>query len=274
MAQKTILITGCSSGIGFDAALRLRAQGWRVFASCRAPKDVERLQAEGFESLVLDYADEASITSAVAKVLGATDGRLDALFNNGAFACPGLVEDLPRGALREVFETNVFGYHDLTRQIIPAMRAQGHGRIINCSSVLGFVPASWRGAYVASKFALEGLTQTLRLEMRDTPIDVVLIQPGPITSKIRQNSIPHFEKWIDWKASPRADHYRKRLMKRLYESSGPDRYELPAKAVSDKLLHALEAKRPKPCYYVTVPTYAAAAIRRILPIRMQDRLLS
>jgi short-subunit dehydrogenase len=173
-----------------------------------------------------------------------------------------------------VFETNVFGYHDLTRQIIPAMRAQGHGRIINCSSVLGFVPAPWRGAYVASKFALEGLTQTLRLEMRDMPIDVVLIQPGPITSKIRENSIPHFEKWIDWEASPRADHYRKRLMKRLYHSSGPDRYELPAKAVSDKLLHALEAKRPKPCYYITVPTYAAAVIRRILPIRMQDRLLS
>ena len=147
MAQKSILITGCSSGIGYDAALRLRAQWWRVFASCRAPKDVERLQTEGFESLVLDYADEASITSAAAAVLGATDGRLDALFNNGAFACPGAVEDLPRGALREVFETNVFGYHDLTRQIIPTMRAQGHGRIINCSSVLGFVPAPWRGAY-------------------------------------------------------------------------------------------------------------------------------
>lgn len=274
MAQKTILITGCSSGIGYDAALRLREAGWRVFASCRAQDDVETLKAQGFESLVLDYADEASISAAVGFVLNATDGRLDALFNNGAFACPGLVEDLPRGALREVFETNVFGYHDLTRQIIPAMRAQGHGRIINCSSVLGFVPAPWRGAYVASKFALEGLTQTLRLEMRDMPIDVVLIQPGPITSKIRQNSIPHFEKWIDWEASPRADHYRKRLMKRLYHSSGPDRYELPAKAVSDKLLHALEAKRPKPCYYITVPTYAAAVIRRILPIRMQDRLLS
>ena len=195
--QKTVLITGCSSGIGYDAAHFLSARGWRVFATCRQDSDCARLRDEGLDSFVLDYADPDSITTALAEVLQRSNGRLDALYNNGAFACPGATEDLPREGLRAVFETNVFGYHDLTRQVIPIMRAQGFGRIVNCSSVLGLVAMKWRGAYVASKFALEGLTDVLRIEMSDTPIKVILIEPGPITSKIRQNAIAPFEKWID-----------------------------------------------------------------------------
>jgi len=163
MASKSVLITGCSSGIGFDAAHGLRDAGWRVFATARKPQDVERLRDLGFESVVLDYADDDSISQAVAYVTNQTGGTLDAVFNNGAFACPGAVEDLPRGALREIYETNLFGVHELTRQVIPIMRAQGHGRIVNCSSVLGMVPLKWRGAYNSAKFALEGLTHTLRL---------------------------------------------------------------------------------------------------------------
>ena len=217
MDQKTILITGCSSGIGYDAAFGLRDRGWRVFATCRKQKDVEALNAQGFESFPLDYADDASIETALSNVMCATNGRLDALFNNGAFACPGAVEDLPRDALRSVFETNFFGYHDLIQKVIPIMRKQGHGRIINCSSVLGMVVLPWRGAYNASKFALEGLTHTLRIEMRDTPIHIILIQPGPITTKIRENAIPHFEKWIDWKVSYRAMQYEKTFLKRLVD---------------------------------------------------------
>ncbi len=244
-----------------------------MFATCRKPADCARLVAEGLESFELDYADESSILRAVTEVLARTSGTLDALFNNGAYACPGAVEDLPRGALREIFEVNLFGYHDLTRRVIPVMRAQGHGRIINCSSVLGLVGMTWRGAYVATKFAMEGLTDVLRLEMRGTGIDLVLIEPGPITTKIRENAIPHFEKWIDWEKSARRDQYAT-LRQRLYTSSGPDRFELPPSAVTAKLIQALEAARPKARYFVTTPTYLSNVLRRVLPTRALDWVLA
>jgi len=272
--QKSILITGCSSGIGYDAAHGLAARGWRVFATCRKQVDCVRLRGEGLESFVLDYADEASVSAALAQVLAATGGTLDALFNNGAFALPGAAEDLPRAGLREVFETNVFGWHDLTQQVIPVMRAQGAGRIVNCSSVLGLVCAPWRSAYNASKFAVEGLSDTLRLEMRGTGIEIVLIEPGPITSKIRQNATIAFEKWIDWENSARADAYRTTLLKRLYDKPSKDRFELPASAVTRKLVHALESPRPRARYFVTTPTYIMAALKRLLPTRALDWILA
>lgn len=273
MKQRSILITGCSSGIGHDAAHGLSRAGWRVFATCRRQDDCDRLISEGLESFVLDYADEASIEAAVAETLGRTGGTLDAVFNNGAFACPGAVEDLPRGALREIFETNLFGVHDLTRRVIPVMRAQGHGHIVNCSSVLGFTGLKWRGAYVATKFAMEGLSDVLRLEMRDTGVRVVLIEPGPITSLIRMNSIPHFERWIDWRSSARRAQYEATLLKRLYEKGGPDRWELPASAVTTVLLRALSTSNPRPRYRVTTPTRVMAILRRILPGRALDAFL-
>lgn len=272
MAQRSILITGCSSGIGLDAARGLRARGWRVFATCRAEADCDALRAEGLESFRLDYADEASIEAALAEALSRTGGTLDAVFNNGAFACPGAVEDLPRDALRAIFEVNLFGAHDLTRRVIPVMRRQGHGRILNCSSVLGLVAARWRGAYVATKFAMEGLTDVLRIEMSDTPIKVILIEPGPVTSRIRLNAIPHFERWIRWETSARADQYVS-LRKRLYEKRGPDAFELPPSAVTAKLIRALESPRPKPRYFVTTPTYAMNIARRLLPTAGLDWIL-
>ncbi|MBD3678033.1 MAG: SDR family NAD(P)-dependent oxidoreductase [Rhodobacteraceae bacterium] len=274
MSAKTLLITGCSSGIGYDAAHGMAKRGWRVFATCRKEEDCARLRDEGLESFPLDYADEDSIQKGLDEVLSRTGGTLDALFNNGAFGLPGAVEDLPRDALREIFETNFFGYHDLTRRVIPVMRKQGHGRIVNNSSVLGFTAIRWRGAYVSTKFALEGLTDVLRLEMRETPIKVILIEPGPITSKIRQNSIPHFEKHVDWKNSARAEEYETSLLQRLYESRGPDRFELPASAVTKKLIHALESSRPNPRYYVTTPTYISGILQRILSTRAADRILA
>jgi NAD(P)-dependent dehydrogenase (short-subunit alcohol dehydrogenase family) len=271
---RSVLITGCSSGIGLDAAHGLRARGWHVFATCRQEADCERLRQEGFDSFTLDYANEASIASAVATVLGRTGGTLDALYNNGAFACPGAAEDLPRGALREIFEVNLFGYHDLTRRVIPVMRAQGHGRIVNCSSVLGLVGMRWRAAYVSTKFALEGLTDVLRVEMRGTGVHVALIEPGPIPTRIRENSIPHFERWIDWENSSRADEYRG-LLHRLYEpKQGPDRFELPCSAVTAKLVHALESPRPRGRYYVTNATYIMGLARRILPTSALDWLIA
>lgn len=272
--QKSILITGCSSGIGYDAAHGMRAAGWRVFASCRKQEDCARLESEGFESPLIDYSDTNTITSGLASVLDATGGTLDAVFNNGAYALPGAVEDLPRDGLREIFECNLFGVHDLTRAVLPVMRAQGHGRIVNCSSVLGLVTMKWRGAYSATKFAMEGLSDTLRLEMRDTDIEIILIEPGPVTSDIRDNSIPHFERWIDWKNSARRAQYESSLIDRLYTSSGPDSFELPASAVTKKLLHACTAARPKPRYYVTKATYIMGALRRIFSTRMLDWIVS
>ena len=274
MQQRTILITGCSSGIGYAAAHALRERGWRVFASCRQSRDCERLAAEGFDAPQLDYTDASSIAAAVDHVLEQTGGTLDALYNNGAHATPGAVEDLPTDALREIFESNFFGWHELTRKIIPVMRAQGHGRIIQCSSVLGLVTMPWRGAYNSTKFALEGLTDTLRIELRDTPIHVTLIEPGPITSNIRANSIPHFERWIDWKSSARKAQYESALLDRLYTARGPDRFELPPQAVVDRLIHALEADRPRPRYYVTTPTRISGILKRILPTRALDWVLS
>ena len=274
MRQRSILITGCSSGIGLDAARGLRQRGWRVFATCRQEADCERLRGEGLESFRLDYADEASVEKAVAEVLRRTGGTLDALYNNGAFACPGAVEDLPRGALREIFETNLFGYHDLTRRVIPVMRRQGHGRIVNCSSVLGLVGLTWRGAYVATKFAMEGLTDVLRIEMKGTGIAVILIEPGPIATKIRENAVPHFERWIDWENSARREQYVS-LRGRLYDKKvKKDTFELGPEAVTAKLIRALEDRRPKPRYYVTTPTYLMGFARRVLPTRALDWLIA
>lgn len=266
----TVLLTGCSSGIGLDAARVLQARGWTVIATCRKPADVAARRAEGMESFPLDIADPRQVREGAARALDMADGRLDALVNNAAFAIPGAVEDLPRGALREIFETNLFGSHDLTCAVLPAMRRAGTGRIANISSVLGLVGIRWRGAYVATKFALEGLSDVLRLEMQGTGIRVILIEPGPITSRIRQNSIPHFERWVDWRASARREQYETGLLQRLYRTRGPDFFELPPSAVSRVLVHALESRHPRPRYYVTKPTWLMGTARRMLPTRMLD----
>lgn len=273
-SEKTILITGCSSGIGYAVAHGLTGKGWRVFATCRKAEDAERLTGEGLESFVLDYDDPDSIAAALDETLSRTGGTLGAVFNNGAIGIPGLIEDLPRDALRAIFETNFFGQHDLTRRVIPVMRAQGHGRIVMNSSILGFMALTWRGAYNSTKFAMEGWADTLRLEMEGTGIRVVLIEPGPITSEIRRKSVPHFEKWIDAAGSVRAADYDRKLKPRLYKTAGkPDRFELPASAVTGVVLAALESPNPRPRYRITAPTKAAAIAKRFLPARVMDRFL-
>lgn len=264
---KRVLVTGCSSGIGLDAARRLQSEGWQVVATCRRDSDIAARRAEGMECLALELGDPDSVAQLVDDVLAT--GSLDALVNNAAFALPGAVEDIPRAGLREIFEANLFGTHDLTMRLLPHFRDRG-GRVITISSVLGMVAAPWRGPYVATKFALEGLMDTLRLEMRETGVKIVLIEPGPITSRFRRNAIPHFERWVDWQNSARADQYRDSLLKRLYESSGKDRFELPPSAVSDRILAALTAKAPAPRYYVTTPTYMAGLAKRVLPTRALD----
>lgn len=272
--QKSILITGCSSGIGLNSARELRALGWRVFAACRQQADCDRLIAEGFDSPRIDYCDGDSIRSAVKEVLAATDGTLDALFNNGAHQMAGLVEDVPTDGLRAIFEANLFGWHDLTRLVIPVMRAQGGGHIVQCSSGLGFLAIPWRGAYTATKHALEGLSDTMRIELRGSGIHVVLIEPGPITTMLREKGIPYFEKYIDWQASPRRADYETNLMPRMYNGTGPDTFELPSSAVTEKLIRALNSDRPQPRYYVTKATYLGGCLKRVLSSRMIDRIVS
>lgn len=269
--NRSILITGCSTGIGHHCALALKEEGWQVFATARREKDLQALQAQGLEAIPLDYTDQNSIDACVKMLLEKTDGKLDALFNNGAFGQPGAVEDLSTDVLRTQFEANFFGWHELTRQIIPVMRTQGHGRIIQCSSVLGFIPMTFRGAYIASKYALEGLTDTMRLELHSSGIHVSLIDPGPITSRFRENARIKFVDNIDIENSPFAERYKKRLSK--LESELPDTFELPPEAVLKKLRHALNASPPKPRYFVTFPTHLMAILKRLLPTRTLDAFL-
>lgn len=272
--RNTILITGCSSGIGYDAAHALAKRGWRVLATCRKPADCARLESEGLESFPLDCEDPDSVRSAAQQALTLSAGRIDALFNNGAYAIPGPLEDLSRDAMRAVFNANFLGWHDLTIRLIPAMRAQGHGRIVNNSSVLGLVSPPYRGAYNATKFALEAWSDALRLEMRGTGIHVSLIEPGPIKTDFRKNAVKEFEKWVDWEASARADQYRATLLDALYKGSGGSTFERPASAVTQKLIHAIESPRPKARYFVTAPTYMMDIARRILPTSVLDRVLA
>jgi len=272
--QRTILITGCSTGIGHHLAHALKARGWQVLATCRKQADAQRLQSEGLESFRLDYEDPASIESAFAEAMERSGGTLDALFNNGAYAIPGAAEDLPTEGLRQIFEANFFGWHDLTRRVIPVMHQQGHGRIVMNSSVLGLTALRMRAAYVATKFALEGYTDTLRLELDHTPIEVILLEPGPIRTQIRRNAQAHYELWIDGKNSVWAKFYREVLEPRLYaEDPARDRFELGCEATTKKMIHALEHPRPRARYYVTTPTYIAGTLRRLLPTRMLDRIL-
>ncbi len=270
--QKSILITGCSSGIGLYCAQQLKRDGWQVFATARQEADIKRLQKEGLNGIYLDYTNSASIAKAFADVMKITNGTLDALFNNGAYGQPGAVEDLPTDALRQQFEANFFGWHELTNLALPVMRKQGHGRIIHCSSILGFVPLAWRGAYNASKYALEGLATTMRLELHATPIHVSLIEPGPIASKFTANSLPHFLEHIDRKNSAYKAVYEKQL-ERLKSGGGKDPFRLGPHAVYKKLVLALNAKNPKAHYLVTTPTYVAAIARRILPQFLLEKLL-
>lgn len=262
--ERVILITGASSGIGFAAAREMGRRGWRVFATVRNDADARRVGAlDGVTAVRLDYRDAASVAACAETVLAATGGRIDALFNNGAYGQPGAVEDLPTDVLRAQFETNLFGWHDLTRRVIPAMRARGAGRIVQCSSILGFLALKYRGAYIASKHALEGLTDTLRLELRGSGIAVVSIQPGPIASNFVAASLARFRDTIDVEGSVHRAVYERRLER--MQRGGANRYKLPPEAVAAALIEACESPRPRPVYRVTTPTKAMALVERVLP---------
>lgn len=270
--ERTIIVTGCSSGIGAHCARALKRDGWRVFATVRRQEDLAGLEADGVEALLMDYTRTDTISALVETVRERTGGRIDALFNNGAYGQPGAVEDLSTDALRVQFETNLFGWHELTRQVIPVMRAQGHGRIVNCSSILGLLPYRFRGAYTASKYALEGLTVTLRMELQGSGIEVSLIEPGPIDSRFTANALAKIHENIDLKRSAHSEEYRRQLAR--LDGSGPvNRHKLGPEAVYKVLLHALTSPSPKPHYLVTTPAKQGALLKRLLPAGLFYRLM-
>jgi NAD(P)-dependent dehydrogenase (short-subunit alcohol dehydrogenase family) len=270
--QRIIIVTGCSSGIGAHCARALKADGWRVFATVRKEADLASLEADGIEALVMDYTRHDTIAALVETVTARTGGRIDALFNNGAYGQPGAVEDLSTDVLRAQFETNLFGWHELTRQVIPVMRQRGEGRIVQCSSILGLLPYRFRGAYTASKYALEGLSVTLRMELAGSGLHVSLIEPGPIASRFTANALAAIEANIDLDGSPHAEEYRRQLAR--LNGTGPiNRHKLGPEAVYSVLKHALEARRPRPHYVVTTPARQGAWLKRLLPADLFYRLM-
>ena len=264
MTARTILITGCSSGIGLASAKMMKARGWRVLATARRPEDLAMLRTEvGVDAIALELADPESIAACAEAALSLTGGSLDALFNNAAYGQVGAVEDLTPETLRRQIEVNVIAQHDLTRRLVPAMRRQGHGRIVQCSSVLGLVAAPFRGAYCASKFALEGLSDAMRIELAGAGIRVSLIEPGPIRTRFVENALANFLSTIDIAGSPHRALYEIRLAR--MREGGNDTFKLEPDAVAARLVHAVESPRPKSRYYVTKPTYFAAVLKRVAP---------
>lgn len=270
--MKNVVITGCSSGIGYSAALTLHAKGYNVLATTRKLIDAKPLQDIGISCVTLDLNDSQSIIEAISYANDYFNGKIDVLFNNAAYGQPGAVEDLKRSVLREQFETNVFGTQELTNLVIAMMRKQGQGRIIYNSSVLGIISLPYRGAYNASKYAIEGLADTLRLELFNTNIHISLIEPGPITSQFRANAFSKFQQHIDKKTSAH-QHTYKGMEARLTKVGPAAPFTLPPEAVINKLLHAIESPRPKIRYYVTFPTYLLATLKRLLPHPCLDWVL-
>jgi NAD(P)-dependent dehydrogenase (short-subunit alcohol dehydrogenase family) len=270
---RTILITGCSTGIGRHAALGMKERGWRVFATARKPEDITALEAAGVGALYLDYAEPDSIAAAVDAVFSATQGKLDALFNNGAYGQPGALEDVPTAVLRAQFEANFFGWHDLTRRVVPAMRRQGHGRIVMCSSVLGLIAMGFRGPYACSKWAVEAYCDTLRIELAGSGIHVAAIEPGPIRTNFTRNAAAKARANIDIENSVHAAVYRRRL-RSMEKDGGITVGELGPEAVFAALVKACESPNPRPQYFVTRPTHWMSWLRRLAPKRQLHAFLT
>ena len=273
MKTKNILITGCSSGIGKNVAITLHNKGWRVFATCRSKTDCTFFTKLGIESFPLDLLKEESINCAVNLVKQKTKSQLDVLFNNGAYAIPGAIQDIPRSAMREIFEVNVFGQIDLINRCIPLMMNSDYPKVINCSSVLGFISLPYRGLYSATKYSIEALTDALRRENYDSKIKFVLIQPGPINTDIKKKSVKHFEKWIDWKKSIHKKTYENKVIKRLYHNNYKDSfnsYELQPDEVTKILINVLNSKKPKARYKITIQTKIAQIMTKLLPTNTLD----
>lgn len=270
--METVLITGCSSGIGYHVAKGLKQRGYNVYATARKEEDVKRLISEGFKCLQLDYADSASVQDLANELMLLVGTNLYGVFHNGAYGQPGAVEDLTRETLEKQFATNVFGWMELNNRLIVLMRHNNRGRIIFNSSVLGLISLPFRGAYNASKYAIEGFADTLRLELSDTNVKVSLVEPGPIESRFRPNALQALKDNVNLEDSVHRDRYKKTLS-RLAKQGHVDPYTLSPEAVLKKVIHALESKNPQAHYYVTIPTYVMGALKRLLPTKLMDKFI-
>jgi NAD(P)-dependent dehydrogenase (short-subunit alcohol dehydrogenase family) len=269
VSTRSVLITGCSSGIGLASAVALKQRGWRVLATARKSEDLTRLRDLGFDALSLELADGKSIEACAAEALRLTGGKLTALVNNAAYGQIGAVEDLTVAVLRHQFEVNFLGTHDLTRRLIPSMRANKSGRIVQISSVLGLMAAPYRGAYCASKFALEALSDAMRMELRGTGIHVSLVEPGPVRTKFLEAVLTNFRANIDVARSVHKDVYIQRIAG--IERGGKSTFKVEPEEVAKRVILAIEGTNPKPRYFVTVPTHAANILKRALPTVLLDR---
>ena len=267
--MKNILITGCSSGIGLATALYLKEKGYRVYPTARKSEDVEKLKELGFDAQLLDVTKYETITQTIAYILN-KEQTIDVVFNNAGYGQIGALEDLSTVHLKEQFETNVFGMHEVTRQIIPIMKKQGYGRIIQHSSVLGLIALKFRGAYNASKYAIEGLSDTLRLELRGTKVSVSILNTGPVTSEFRNNAIKNFKHTIDMENSEFKSLYEANLKQN--KSQVP--FNLEAIEVAKVVERILRCKKPRPRYYITKATYILAYLKRGLSTRKLDYILN
>ncbi len=269
--KKSILITGCSSGIGYDTAHHLHKNGYKVYATARKSQDVQRLKSEGLDAYILDVTSPEDITKILNIIIN--NGELYAVFNNAGYGQPGAVEDISTSALKEQFETNFFGLHEVTRQTIKIMRRQGYGRIIQHSSVLGLISLRFRGAYNASKYAVEGLCDTLRQELNGTGIYVCSINTGPVRSDFRKNAIEKLRQNVVFKGSVFEKEYKEQLLG-SETNKEKDLFTKESDVVIKNILHALESKKPQPRYYNTLATYLLGGFKRIFSTNLLDRILS
>ena len=271
--MQNILITGCSTGIGYETAIALKHNGYKVYASARKKKDVEHLKSLGFDALKVDVTKKEEISNALEYILE-QDGKLDAIFNNAGYGQPGAVEDIKTEVLKEQFETNVFGLHEATTQAMKIFRKQGYGKVIQHSSVLGIIALKFRGAYNASKYAIEGLADTMRQEVMDSEIYISSINTGPVTSKFRENALKKFNKNVDIDSSHFTDIYKKELKTRLENKEDNTPFNLPASSVANVVIKIMESKKPKPRYYVTTATHLLGFFKRVLSTSLLDKLLN
>lgn len=270
--MQNILITGCSSGIGLETALLLHKSNIKVYATARDENDVKMLQNLGLNAYKLDVTKKEDISNILELILQ-NDKKLDAVFNNAGFGQPGAVEDISVEALKEQFETNFFGLHEVTIQVMKIFRKQNYGKLIQHSSVLGIIALKFRGAYNASKYAIEGLNDTLRQEVLNSNITISTINTGPVTSKFRENALKKFNKNIKIEGSFWEETYKKELKARLETSEDKAPFNLPASSVAQVVLKIMNSKKPKPRYYVTKATYILGFFKRILSTSLMDRLL-
>lgn len=263
--EKKVLVTGCSSGIGLATARVLRDRGWQVLPTARKEEDLAMLRAEGFTPVRLDVADGNSVTEAAAETMKIFGGVIGAVVNNAGFGQAGAAEDLTRETLSQQINVNFIGAHDVTSRFIPAMRKQGWGRIVNVSSVLGKIVIPFYGSYCASKFAMEALSDAMRVELWNTGIGVILVEPGPIVSKFRKNAAARAQTSLDLNSATHAQYYEKEIQRRIRQEKKPDMFTRPPEDVAVKIVHALESSSPKRRYRVTIPAYMGTWAARFLP---------